>query len=221
MDFLQDIFTEPLSYDAFTNAVQAKGYKIADLSGGGYVAKEKFDKVNNELKTARENAEKLNTEFDALKADNATADEWKTKFEALQSEVAEKERLAKEAAEAAEKKRNIETRFNAANVDKDGKRREWYNTYTEQGYLGAFAKALEADENTGKSDIDILNSLVKDDATAFKGIRAEGNAPLKGAEPFSNAVTLEDFKKMGYAERLKLKSEHPDIYKVLSEQKKE
>lgn len=36
MDFLRELFSEPLSFEAFSKAVQEKGVKLADLSTGKY-----------------------------------------------------------------------------------------------------------------------------------------------------------------------------------------
>lgn len=52
MEFLKELFTEPLSFDAFSKAAVDKGFKLADLSSGRYVDKDKLDKANADLKTA-------------------------------------------------------------------------------------------------------------------------------------------------------------------------
>ena len=46
MDFLKELFTEPLSFEAFSKAVAEKGFKLADLSSGKYVDKDKLDTIN-------------------------------------------------------------------------------------------------------------------------------------------------------------------------------
>ena len=52
MDFLKVLFDNgPLSWDAFTAAVQEKGYKVADLSTGNYVSAQKY----NDAITAKDN----------------------------------------------------------------------------------------------------------------------------------------------------------------------
>ncbi len=44
MDFLKELFGEQaLTFEQFSTAVASKGYKLADLSTGGYVNKRKFD----------------------------------------------------------------------------------------------------------------------------------------------------------------------------------
>lgn len=74
MDFLKALFEgkEALSWDEFSEAVEAKGYKLADLASGKYVAKKKFD---DELASKDTMIEDLNsqitkrdTDLESLKA---------------------------------------------------------------------------------------------------------------------------------------------------------
>ena len=54
MDFLKELFGDKaLTYDDFSKAVEAKKIKLADLSGGAYVSKEKLDAKIEELKTVQ------------------------------------------------------------------------------------------------------------------------------------------------------------------------
>ncbi len=195
MDFLKDLFTEPLSFEAFEKAVKAKGFKLADLSNGNYVEKGKFDKVNNELKDAKETISTITTELDDLKANNASAEDYKKKFEELQADVAEKEKTAKEQAAAAEKKANLKARYASVCVGKDGKPLEWAHEAIKSDYFAKFSAAVEDKENVGKSDADIFHNLVKDDATAFKGVQ---RITLAGGKPLgtSGNLTREDISKI-------------------------
>lgn len=43
MEFLKELFTDGITYDEFIKKVEEKGYKLADLSKGDYVAKKKYD----------------------------------------------------------------------------------------------------------------------------------------------------------------------------------
>lgn len=215
MEFLKELFTEPLSFEAFEKAVNAKGLKLADLSGGNYVSKEKFDKVNNNFNDVKNSLTTVTTELDTLKESNASAEEWKQKYETLQNEVSENERKAKEEAAAAEKQANLQARYEAVTTDKDGKPLEWTHEAIKDAYFAKFVEAVEDKANIGKSDADIFNNLVKDDATAFKGVQV---VTLAGGKPLNtHCVSKEDFLKMGYAERLQLKTEQPDLYKSMTE----
>ena len=61
MDFLKELFTQPLSFEDFVKAVTEKGYKLADLSKGDYVAKGKLDEANGKIKTLTDDIGKLIT----------------------------------------------------------------------------------------------------------------------------------------------------------------
>lgn len=213
MEFLKELFTEPLSFEAFEKAVNAKGFKLADLSSGNYVAKDKFDKANNDLKTAQDSVKTITEELQGLKDKNATAEDWKAKFEQLQADNAEKEKQAKEQKEAEEKARNIEARYNAICVDKDGKPLEFTHDAIKASYLQKFTEALADETNTGKSDADIFHALTKDDATAFKTVQPDINIP--GAKQLGGNLTQNDFAKMNYMERAKLYSENQTLYNEL------
>lgn len=79
MDFLKEVFGDKaLTYDDFSKAVEAKKIKLADLSGGAYVSKEKLDAKIEELKAVQASlAEKDaalkkwdGVDLDKLKAEN-------------------------------------------------------------------------------------------------------------------------------------------------------
>lgn len=179
--------------------------------------KEKTNKIHAELKEAKETITTMTMELDSLKESNASAEEWRQKYETLQRDVSEKERIAKEEAAAAEKQANLQARYESAAVSKDGKPLEWAHEAIKNDYFTKFAAAVEDKANIGKSDADIFNSLVKDDATAFKGVQV---VTLAGGKPINtHGVSKEDFMKMGYAERLHLKTEQPELYKAITENK--
>ena len=87
MDELKELFGDgSLTYEDFTAKVAEKGYKLADLSKGGYVSKEK---------ASREQA-RLQAEYDAYKAANdasqyADYDAIKTERDKLLAEKKESE----------------------------------------------------------------------------------------------------------------------------------
>lgn len=70
-EFLKKLFKKdengaviPMTYEELETAIDAdKGIKIADLSGGGYVAKDKFDAKETELKGIRKQLDDANTQI--------------------------------------------------------------------------------------------------------------------------------------------------------------
>lgn len=150
----------------FADATDEQLKAVMDLNGADVEkAKSKVAALEAELKGKKEDFDKLNAEFEALKTANASGEEWKTKYEAI---VAENEAKAKKA-EAdrilEEKRADIEKRFTACVGEK-----KFSHDAIKADYLKKFADALESEEYKGKGDTDIFHALTKDDASAFAGI---------------------------------------------------
>lgn len=150
--------------------------KIMAINGADVEkVKAKVAALEADLKEAKETADKINTEFEALKSSNAGAEEYKAKYEALVAEneakakQAEAERVARENAESLNK------RFDAVVGDK-----KFSHDAIRADYRRKFENALADKENEGKSDADVFHSLVKDDASAFTGVTA---VKLQGGRP--------------------------------------
>lgn len=83
MDFLKELFGEnSLTFEQFSQAVTAKGYKLADLSTGNYVSKHKYEDelsaknsaledLKGQIKTRDNDIKSLQTQLQG-DADNAT-----------------------------------------------------------------------------------------------------------------------------------------------------
>lgn len=144
----------------------------ADVEKG----KGKLTALEAELKEKKTAFENLNTEFEQLKASNASAEDYKSKFEQLQAEITEKENKAKEEQAAKEKAAMIENRFNAVVGD-----RKFTHEAIKADYLHKFGEALDNKDFTGKSDADIFHELVKDDKNALENVQVKFNLP--GGQP--------------------------------------
>lgn len=177
MEFLKELFTEPLSYEAFSKAVNENGIKLADLSKGAYVAKDKLDKANERLTAANETISTMTTEMQGLKESGASAAEWEAKY----NELAEEQRKANEERQAKEKETADRADFEAVAVSKDGKPLEWSHEAIKESYFRKYIEAKANPEYQGKTGADIFHSLTKDDSEAFKKIQPEVNLP--GASP--------------------------------------
>lgn len=159
MDFTEIFKGESLTLEQFNE--RSKEMKLADLSGGEYVAKGKYDsdlkKARDDLKTAKETISTL----EANKGDT----------EALQAEL-DKYRQADEARQKAEQ----EAAAHAALVERFGKvkgNREFSSQFAESGLLDAFNKAISDPANTGKGDKELFDALTKDAAGLFKNPQQE------------------------------------------------
>ena len=216
MEFLKELFGDkPLSYDDFVQAVNSyngdeankdKQIKLANLSSGEYVSKEKLDRIQETL-TGREteltNANNLIAQLEKASKGNETAlnqiAEYKTQAEQLQAELAEtKLKSAIKVALLSEK---------AVDVD--------YLTFKLNEKLKEKGEALELDENENiKGWDERLAGLKVQFPTMFESstrkIVEQNRLP---EEPNGGTgVSKEQFDKMGYQSRLKLKQEQPDVY---------
>ncbi len=167
MEFLRSLFTAPLSFEAFVEAVNKAGFKLADLSTGNYVDKGKYDKVSNELSEAKTTISTLTSEAEELRTKGASADEWKDKFEKLEKEHKEKAEKAEAERIEAEKAAAIDGRFAAATGDK-----KFSHDAIRADYRRKFGEALESKDYEGKSDAEIFHALTKDDGSAFSNVTA-------------------------------------------------
>lgn len=141
-------------------------------------AKGDVDKLKADLSAAKETITNMTSELQTLKDSKASAEDWERKFKDLQNDIAEKERVAKEEKEAAEKEAAVLNRFNAVCVDKDGNPLEFAHEAIKADYIRKFGIELDNKDNIGKSDVDIFNALTKDDGAAFKGL--EQRLDLRG-----------------------------------------
>lgn len=194
----------------FADATDEQLKAVMDLHGTDVEkAKSKITDLESKLKEKKEDFDNLNAEFETLKTANASGEDWKTKFEELKSEIAEKERQEEAEKSRQYKNENINNRFNAALGDK-----KFYNDPTREYYLKKFGEAIEAEENQGKSDIDVLHSLTKDDSKAFQGVevvKLEGGKHL-GANLGKYTSREEIFNIKDTATRQNEMLNHPDLF---------
>lgn len=164
MDFLKSLFTKPLSYDEFVAAVTGAGIKLADLSGGEYVAKGKLTEMTDKNKALAEKVSSYEKTIGDLKASAGNTDALQSKIAELEKTIADRDAAEKAAAEAAA----IAGRFDAVSADKP-----FLNDFTKDGMLREFREALGKPEYKGKGDAEIFAALTKD----RNGIFANPNPP--------------------------------------------
>lgn len=168
MDFLKVVFGDKaLTFAEFTQAVEADGkIKLINLADGGYVAKEKLDKKINELSAAQTTIADLKGKLeDAEKVDvKALQDRLKTYEDA--------ENTRKQNEDKAKELEALKARFTPLRKDKN-----FLNEGTEQWIFGEFSKALDLEENKGKSDAEIYDAITKD-----KNIYQNPNQVLKSPQ---------------------------------------
>ena len=179
--------------------------------GKKFVAKADFNAKVEEVKTLKGEKKTLEDEVTRLNENAIGNEDVKKELEALKAKIdadakqAEADRISREKAESDERL------FNEAVGEK-----KFSHDAIKSHYFNLFRQDLAKEENKGKSAVDILHNLTKDDATAFTGVTA---VKLAGGTPQGvggKSVTREDFNKMSYKERLQIYNENQALYNELT-----
>ena len=145
----------------------------------------------------------------------------RSKYEALMDDkLSEAEKLAKmtkeEKAEYQSRKRERELADREAAITRRELMAEVKNTLAEKKMPVKLAELLVyTDADACKKSMEALEAAWQDAVEAGVQEQLKGGTPMKKA-PTTPAVTKEQFAKMGYAERLKLKTETPELYKQIT-----
>lgn len=217
MEFLKAIFGEkPLTYDEFVQAVNAHNgneankdnqVKIGNLASGEYVGKGKHDALNEMLSGKQKELDTANGLIEQLKKSAKGNEELQGKFAQYENEKAA---LQKELAETKIKSAVKVALLSEKAIDID------YLTYKVNETMREKGITLELDENEHiKGWDDVLSSLKTQCPNQFEsgknGQSIEAN-PLPEQDNNRPSVTREQFSKMGYESRVKLKESNPELY---------
>ena len=148
--------------------------------GKKFVAKADFNAKVEEVKTLKGEKKTLEDEVAKLNENANGNEDVKKELEALKAKIdadakqAEAERISREKAESDERL------FNEAVGEK-----KFSHDAVKSHYFNLFRQDLAKEENKGKSAVDILHNLTKDDATAFTGVTA---VKLQGGTPLGNGT---------------------------------
>ena len=143
--------------------------------GKKFVAKADFNAKIEEVKTLKGEKKTLEDEVTRLNENANGNEDVKKELEALKAKIdadakqAEADRISREKAESDERL------FNEALGEK-----KFSHDAVKSHYFNLFRQDLAKEENKGKSAVDILHNLTKDDATAFTGVTA---VKLQGGRP--------------------------------------
>ena len=143
--------------------------------GKKFVAKADFNAKVEEVKTLKGEKKNLENEVARLNENANGNEDVKKELEALKAKIdadakqAEADRISREKAESDERL------FNEAVGEK-----KFSHDAIKSHYFNLFRQDLAKEENKGKSAVDILHNLTKDDAAAFKGVTA---VKLAGGRP--------------------------------------
>ena len=219
MDFLKEILGEEL-YAQIEEKINAhngseankeKQIKIANLGGGEYVSRAKFDseveRLTALLSGKDTDIQTMTATMEALKKGKIDADAIQAKLtEAEQTIAASKSREAAILAKYA--LRDLLREESVTDVD--------YAEYLITKKLTEEGKALEVDEGGHiKGHADLISGLKTQAPNIFKkatGVQVEEN-PLPSGK--TGGMTRAEFMRKPYAERAAFASENPDAYKEL------
>lgn len=168
MDFLKELFESgELSFEAFKTAVEAKGYKLADLSTGNYVSKGKYEDdlkqkdatikdLNGQISQRDSDLSDLQSRLETSGADN------KTKVTDLTSQLS-----------------SLQSKYETDKADYEAK-------LTKQAYEFAvrdFANGKKFTSNAAKRDF--INEMIAENLKVKNNI-------IIGADDFVKAYTEEN-----------------------------
>jgi hypothetical protein len=197
----------------FPDATDEQLSKILDINGADVEkVKAKVTALETDIKDKKDAFDKLNTEFESLKSNNAGAEEYKSKYEALVAENAAKEKQAEADRILAEKNENIKNRFSTVLGEK-----KFNHEAIKAEYLKKFTEALDLKENQGRSDAEIFHELTKDDGAAFAGVttvRLAGGTPRGTSGKYTTAKEILDIKD-GATRRAEMMA-HPHLFPELN-----
>ena len=162
--------------------------------GKKFVAKADFNAKVEEVKTLKGEKKNLEDEVARLNENANGNEDVKKELEALKAKIdadakqAEADRISREKAESDERL------FNEALGEK-----KFSHDAIKSHYFNLFRQDLAKEENKGKSAVDILHNLTKDDATAFTGVTAvklAGGRPtgINGASKYSSREEINAIK---------------------------
>ena len=175
-DILTQLFGDAVTDDAMKQFNAELGKK--------FVAKADFNAKVEEVKTLKGEKKTLEDEVTRLNESANGNEDVKKELEALKAKIdadakqAEAERISRE------KEESDERLFNEAVGEK-----KFSHDAIKSHYFNLFRQDLAKEENKGKSAVDILHNLTKDDATAFTGVTA---VKLAGGRPSGTSGKTRD-----------------------------
>lgn len=171
---------------------------------GDYIKTEK-EKIENEYKSQLEDNKTTISELKAQIEKAPKSDE----MENLKTKIAEyeKQNADREARQKAEEEDNILiNNINSVLGDK-----KFVNDYTKNSIINEVKTALKDKANIGKSAKDLLEEITNGKDGIFVNPNQIIDMPSID-ENVENAVSKDDFDKMGYKERIALKESNPELF---------
>lgn len=222
MEFLRNLFqNKAMTFDELVQAINAHNgneankenqIKIGNLGGGEYVGKGKYDALNDLLTGKQTELDTANNLIKELKKGTEGNEDLQGKITGYETQVAQLQAQL----QATKIKSAVKVALLSAKaVDVD------YLAFKIEEKLKAEGKKLELDENENiKGWDDILSGLKTQLPNQFEsgsgGRKVLEGGRLPKGDDGAVTVTKEQFHKMGYNDRLKLKQDNPELFKQLA-----
>lgn len=165
MDFTSIFDGKSLTLEEFQ--AKTKDMKLADLSGGEYVAKGKFSDQAKELESLRTQLEEKDQTIANLEKASGDAEKVQAELDKYKQAEAERKKAEREA-------QADQILTAAAEQALEGK--EFINDYTRAHFVAELKKAIADPANKGKSPSKLFEAMTKDADGIFKNPQQE---PLK------------------------------------------
>ena len=152
---------------------------FGDVIDGIYVTKERFNEVNNELKSAKDTIKERDTQLEKLQNDNASNED-------LKKQIADLKKANADAAKEAENKLNAERKSNAVKLELSGK---VHNVSVAMSLLKMDDIVMTEDGKVKSGLNEQLKDLQKSDSYLFitdngnNGNNPNNTTVVKGASP--------------------------------------
>lgn len=222
MEFLKNLFqNKAMTFDELVQAINAHNgneankenqIKIGNLGGGEYVGKGKYDALNDLLAGKQTELDTANSLIAELKKGTKGNEDLQGKITGYETQVAQLQAQL----QATKIKSAVKVALLSAKaVDVD------YLAFKIEEKMKAEGKKLELDENENiKGWDDILSGLKTQLPNQFEsgsgGRKVLEGGRLPKGDGGEVTVTKEQFHKMGYNDRLKLKQDNPELFKQLA-----
>ncbi|NLI05374.1 MAG: scaffolding protein [Actinomycetaceae bacterium] len=98
MEFLKEILGDDIYNQVAEKLKDNANIKLANIANGSYIPKDKFDSVNNDVKTYKAQLTELQTQLEAVKASAAGNQQLQAEIQKLQTQLTEKDAEMKQQA---------------------------------------------------------------------------------------------------------------------------
>lgn len=171
---------------------------------GDYLKIEK-EKIDNEYKSQLEDNKTTIADLKSQIENAPKSDE----MESLKTKIAEYEQ--KEADRTAKQKAKEEDDILTKNITSVFGDKKFVNDFTKNAIMNEIKTALKDSANMGKSAKDLFEEITNGKDGIFENPNKVVDMPSVD-ENVENVVSKADFDKMGYKERLELKSTNPELF---------